>query len=200
MKIRFNFCLILLIITSFFSCKQTSDENRNARPDENVETLDSINLLNENYIIRPYGILNIKIGDSFDGHENNLKPHLLKTGEGNFQAYKIYTTRGTEVGFAIPSPNDKFKIGSIEVNNAEFKTLKGIGVGSTYDELKRAYPNIQTHGSEVESRTISYIDGLSFILDAYFNTYDIDKKLIRPNTKIKSVIISGLPKLAAIKP
>ena len=151
-----------------------------------------------NYIIEPNGFMGMEIGDLIRSHSNNLKISTIKTGEGSFEVHQIINAQGKDIGMVVPSPSDPSKIGTIEITDANYKTDKGIGVGDMYGALKRAYPNIATHGSEVESRTTSSINGLSFLLDAYFNTYEINETLLSPDAKIKRVIITGASKMASV--
>lgn len=196
LKFIFRLSLVLFIFTG---CKQRtetiqSQEEISETSDNEVSTEgnESVDFLS----IRPDGVLNVSLGDRLDQFEN-LNKTIQQSGEGSFTVYEIYDPNGNNIGFARPSRSNPNEIGSIEITSSNFKTDKGIGVGSTFQDLKNAYPNSETHGSEIESRTTSSVGGLSFLLDAYFNTFSIDETLIDKNTKVKRVIINNYPTTAS---
>lgn len=142
------------------------------------------------YIIED-SFLGFTIGDSIHVKSDNIKKTFQKSGEGSFVVYSILNEKGDAIGAIIPSYDNDQIIGSIEISSPDYKTKEGIHVGSTFIELKNTYPDIETHGSEIESRTTSRVGGLFFLLDVYFSSYIIDESEIAPSTLVKKIYIQG---------
>lgn len=195
-KIILSFSLIFILVIS--SCKNKSAKphpDRITTTEKDIENRDKISDLktedDQLFLITKNSFMGFKIGDTINSTSNNLKTEIQKNGEGAFPGYALLDTNGKKIGFVFPKFNTDNIIGSIEINSPDYQTKEGIAVGSTYKDLKSKYPNLETHGSEVESRTSSQVDGLSFLLDIYFNTYQIDESTIKPSTKIMKISILG---------
>lgn len=152
--------------------------------------------LENKYLLTEEGLTNIKIGDLVKQHEQHLKKAVQENGEGSFPGYDLLDDNQEKIGFVFSKDdNNTYKegdlIGYIEIYSPLYKTKEGIGVNSTFADVKKAYPNAETHGSEIEGRTSSSIGGLSFRLDTYMSTYEIDESKIKPSTKIIDVGILG---------
>lgn len=183
---------LAILTLGFFSCKESS---------KNEKTLEDIEITNEtsqpNSIvkkiddceIRQSGFMGLEIGEEIASNPQNLKKDIQENGEGSFSGYTILNKEGEKIGFVFPNAKDSATIGIIEISSPNYTTEKDIKIGSTYEELKNAYPNIETHGSEIEGRTHAIAGNLWLRLDAYFTTYNIDELKIKPNTKIKKILI-----------
>ncbi|WP_303317327.1 hypothetical protein Q4Q34_01400 [Flavivirga abyssicola] len=190
------FIIIALIVLS--SCKDTEKE-KNTIPVEKIESDISNNNKSPDvqtrdtnrFIISEDGFMGFKIGGEIDSKSKYLKKSVQKNGEGSFNGYILLNDNGDEIGFIFPKYDNKKIINMIEISSSKYKTKEGISIGSTYQDLKNHYPNIETHGSEIESRTTSKTGNLSFLLDIAFNTYEIDESKIKPLTKIKKITISN---------
>ena len=86
---------------------------------------------------------------------------------------------------------EPYTISSIEIISTKFKTSMGFGVGSIYKDLKQAFPILETHGSEIESRTYSSYrtSRISYRLNIEFNSYYVDESLIDPSSEVIMVYI-----------
>ena len=83
-------------------------------------------------------------------------------------------------------------INHIEIFSPKYKIIEGIGVNSTYGELIDAYPNVETHGSEMEARVHSSLGNIGFRLDVestYYNIENDNDLVLKPSTKIIGVVI-----------
>ena len=121
-----------------------------------------------------------------------FKKAILETGEGEFTGYEILDSL-TKKRDAFLHVSEDSLINHIEIFSPKYKIIEGIGVNSTYGELINAYPNIETHGSEVEARVHSTIGNISFRLDVestYYNIEDDNDLVLKPSTKIIGVVIS----------
>ncbi|MEZ7498169.1 hypothetical protein QO200_05390 [Flavobacterium sp. Arc3] len=191
-----NFFILVMAFTVFSSCKE-KDQKQETTPEqmEQESSKDYIaadlqngeintNLITEN------GFMGFEIGDKIDPKSKYLKKSVQRNGEGSFDGYAILDNDGDEIGFIFPKYENKEDIGMIEISSPKFKTKNGIGVSSTYQDLMKTYPTIETHGSEIESRTNSTIGNMSFQLDVPFATYTIDESKIKPSTTILKISIS----------
>ncbi|MCR1027034.1 hypothetical protein NQT66_19615 [Cellulophaga baltica] len=190
--------LIFIITAILSSCKDGRTGNQLKKtdtPEKEIKSINEKNNLksdnNKQLLITENSFLRFTIGDSVNLESKNLNKIVQQTGGGSFTSYSILDENGKEIGTILPKFNDDKIIGTIEVTSKEYKTKEGIAIGSTYQDLKRHFPNLKTHGSEIESRTTSNAGGLSFLLDAYFNAYQIDESKIKPSTEIKKISIKG---------
>lgn len=142
------------------------------------------------FIINENSVEGIKIGDTFIDHSDKFKRATQENGEGTFEGYNIMDKNANVIGFAFADKSDKSKIVMIEITSSKYKTNEGIAVGSTFGEVKEAYPNSETYGSEIESRTSVKAGNYYFLLENIaFNTYKVDESKIKPSTKIKIITI-----------
>lgn len=195
---RQAYLIIFFAITFLSACKEGKKKYEGFPKEyKNHQALDKdiapvLKKTDTKLIINENSFLGFKIGDKIISESKNLKKNKQENGEGSFWGYEIFNDKGEKVGFIFPKHNDKRVINIIEINSPEYKTKSGIGVGSTYQDLKNKYPNIETHGSEVESRTTSNVEGMYFELDARFNTYEIDESKIKSTTKITKITLRPL--------
>ncbi|MBL6869795.1 MAG: hypothetical protein ISQ99_06960 [Flavobacteriales bacterium] len=120
-----------------------------------------------------------------------FKKAILETGEGDFTGYEILDSL-TKKRDAFLHVSEDSLINHIEIFSPKYKIIEGIGVNSTYGELIDAYPNIETHGSEIEARVYSSVGNINFRLDVESTYYDIENDndlVLKPSTKIISVVI-----------
>ena len=191
MDLKTQTVIVLLAVSAvFMSCNDktkvvTRTEDFNKEATATTEVAEATN----NRLIRFDGIENFQIGNLLQKDSENLVSFVKKTGEGNFNAIRAIDEKRKEIAILHLDTNDRIKL--IEVTDSRYKTDKGIGIGNTFEQIKVAYPDSETHGSEIEGRTTVSVRGMSFLLDAYFNTYKINEKQIKPSTKIKEVVIKG---------
>ena len=159
--------------------------------EEDLEDAEDTEYEEDPMTISEYGFMGMTPGDEINTASKNLRKAIQKNGEGDFVGYELLDDKGKVIGFLFPDEEGESVIDMIEVNVKGYTTQENIGVGSTYKDLKSAYPDIEVHGSEVESETSVEVGGLLFILDAYFNTYEVDESKIAPTTKVKQIFIRG---------
>ncbi len=152
--------------------------------------------MDSSHIIYSDAVAGIKILDYVDDvikTNKNLKIEktILRTGEGDFDAYAIIDGDKSTIGYIYPSPAKRPKVWQIQINDTQYKTEKEIGVNSTLAEVIGAYPDIQVHGSEIEGRTHATIGTYRFRLDTVIWQYEIDISKINKNLKVLNVEIFG---------
>jgi hypothetical protein len=147
-------------------------------------------IITTQFSIDPKGLFGIEVGDAIKKHSNNAKKTTIKTGEGSFVAYQIIDPENNPAGYFMPDPNNKLLVGDITIETPKASTDKGIKIGSTFQDLLKAYPNIEVHGSESEGRTYATANGFSFRLKVANFTYDVDKAKIPATTKITEIVIN----------
>jgi hypothetical protein len=138
-----------------------------------------------------------EIGGLIKESKNVLKT-VIQTGEGDFNGFEILSDSGEKMARIYCVEDlyqnkmiEPYTISSIEIISTKFKTSMGFGVGSIYKDLKEAFPILETHGSEIESRTYSSYrtSRISFRLNIEFNSYYIDESLIDPSSEVIMVYI-----------
>lgn len=147
----------------------------------------------DQFLITETGVMGFEIGETIDLSSKNIKKSTWETGEGSFPGYALLDDNGEEVGFIFPQYKDETKINMIQLSSSKYKTKEGLGVGSTFADLKKLHPTIETHGSEVEGSTGSTLGGLGFKLDIYFWSHEIDESQIPASTEVVQIYIQGKP-------
>jgi hypothetical protein len=156
-----------------------------------VEEIISITQTKELTMITPMGFRGIHSGDAIKKHSAYVKKTTIKTGEGSFEVYAITGIDNKPAGYFSPNSDNELLVGDITVETPNAQTEQGIKVGSTFKDLLKAFPNIEVHGSEIESRTYASAGGLSYRLDVARNTYKVDRAKIPATTKITDIWIRG---------
>jgi hypothetical protein len=202
MKIRHLFILPLFV---FFACggttttentetEQTTDstaETETKSEQENTETTNE----NSDYLIEETKFFGVEVGKNIEDilaeKPDLLKKGMYQSGEGDFEIYQILDSDGGSLAdvFFFEEKGKK-KITSIVVTSEKAATLKEIKVGSTYDEVMKAYPKAEVHGSEIEGYTHAFIGGFAFKLDVNIWTEEVKEK-IAPETKVIAIDIRG---------
>ncbi|PQJ80138.1 hypothetical protein [Polaribacter porphyrae] len=185
-----NWILIMLLtLASFTSCKnQKKTSNQLASNYDNTSYVDFE--IDAKYLITEVEVDGVKVGDSYKSHSKRLEKIDNKNGKEIFKRFNLLNKDDEKIGFVYINSFDKKSINKIEITSPKYKTDKGIGVGSTFEEVKENYPNSETHGSEIEGRTTLMAGDYHFLLEGvFFNSYQIDESKINPSTKIKMITI-----------
>jgi hypothetical protein len=142
-------------------------------------------------LIATGGFRGITIGDKIANYTKTdyVKKTTIKTGEGSFVAYEISDFENNPAGYFYADSKNKLLVGDITVETTKASTAKGIKVGSTFQDLLKVYPNIEVHGSEIESHTYATAEKLTYRLDVANNTYEVDKSKIPGSTKVTEILI-----------
>jgi hypothetical protein len=154
-----------------------------------VKEIMSIEPTQTQMLITPISFRGIRIGDTIAKHGDYIKKTTLKTGEGTFQVYEIKDFENNPAGYFAPDPNNKLLVGDITVKTPKAQTVKGIKIGDTFQDLQKAFPNIEVHGSEIEGQTHATAHNLAYRLAVANFTYEIDKAKIPTTTKITEITI-----------
>ncbi len=150
----------------------------------------SIGAIRTQLLISPFAFRGIQVGDLIANHKAYIQKTKLKTGEGTFDVYEIKDFENNPAGYLVPDPKNKLLVGDITVKTPKAETAKGIKVGGTFQDLLKAFPNIEVHGSEIEGQTHANANNISYRLDMPNFTYDVDKAKIPPTTKITEIMIN----------
>ena len=163
------------------------------KPQLKVERIINVAPSRTQLSISPISFRGIKVGDWIADHSEYIQKEQLRTGEGDFTVYRIKDFNNNPAGYLMPDPNNEELVGDITVETQMAKTAKGINVGSTFSDLKAAFPGIKAHGSEIEGRTYAKANNISYRLDVANFSYDIDDSKIPADTKITQIIINRDP-------
>lgn len=133
----------------------------------------------------------------------------MKVGMLTSEAHKIFPIRKTKIARAEgtvdvyvsaqeESSGDDMAIypekkgGKDVINNMEYTgscaTKEGIKVGSTIADLRKAYPKLKAHGSEIESRVTAEGGGYFFLLNTASADYNLDQATLKPSVKVKAIL------------
>lgn len=144
------------------------------------------------FLIQESGIAGVFTGDPIGNIEHRITKGQLASGEGNFVTYNFKSQDGKEeLGYFLVDINDESLIGDIVITSPAAATSNGIKVGDTFADLKAVAPGLEVHGSEIESRTSAFAGHFAYLLDAAFNTYEVDENKVKPSAKIKQIRIIG---------
>jgi hypothetical protein len=180
--------LLLIIATVAFCINKKKKLKRLAVNYEDIPYVDFE--IDIKYLITEVEIDRVKIGDSYTSHKKKLKETQQKNRTIFFRVFDLYNNEKEKIAFVYIDPFDKKSINTIEIISPHYKTEKGIGVGNTFFELKKNYPNSETHGSEIAGRTIVMAGDYHFLLEnTIFSSYNVDESKIHPSTKIKKIIL-----------
>ena len=190
-----NVYLVLVSLALLLAaCGETAPKNPNPDTAIAVEEPTPVNTNAESspqnqYVIKGDGFYGLLSGVPFVERAERLEKGVLSDGEGDFEVYYIKGVEGERIGYILPHSQDEKLIGSITITTPIAKTEDGIGIGSTFAELRAQTPDIQVYGSEIESRTHAVRGREMFLLDMYETTYELEEDKIEPNTVIKQITI-----------
>ncbi len=141
--------------------------------------------------VAPGALFGMKIGMSIPDAKKifPLRNAKEKNGEGTFDVYKSAQeeSSGEDITIYVEKKGGKEVIRSMEFTG-DCKTKEGIKVGSTLADLRKAFPKLVAHGSEVESRVTAEGGGYSFLLNTSSNKYDLDQATLKPTVKVKAFV------------
>ena len=138
--------------------------------------------------ITPKGFRGILVGSGLDQYERRLRAGMLVDGEGSFGIYYIDGDADTAPAILHPQPSAEGQIVFlITVTKPGYSTPEGIGVGSTWADLQAAYPGIEAHGSEIESRVYAQGGAYSFKLDANSVQHDLPRGVVTAGTRVTEI-------------
>ena len=142
----------------------------------------------------PYKIFNgtfldMAPGQALEVHSKRLNKGVLKTADGELEAYFIEGPRGEELGYVMPDPNDPSLLGDLHITSPGVVTERGVRVGNSYGELVERLGKLEVHGSELESRTYATDGKLHYRLDEPHNTYEVAADEVSPNAKVLAIVV-----------
>ncbi len=159
-----------------------------------VKEIVSITATRTQMLISPISFRGIQIGDTIAKHGDYIQKTQIKTAEGTFEVYEIKDFENNPAGYFSPDPNNKRLVGDITVKTPKAQTAKGLKVGNTFQDLLKAFPDIEVHGSEIEGRTYASANNLSYRLNIANFKYEIDKAKIPATTEITEIMIDRVVK------
>lgn len=141
-------------------------------------------------LISPNSFRGISVGDEISKHTDYIQKTKLKTGEGAFEVFEIKDFDNNPAGYFLPDPKNKLLVGDITVTSPKAKTAEGIKLGSTFQDLQKAFPGVEVHGSEIEGRTFANADNLSYRLDVANFNYEVDRAKIPAAAKVIEIRVN----------
>jgi hypothetical protein len=157
-----------------------------------VTEIISVGIMDTRLFITASGFRGIYVGDAIEKLGDFVKKTTMKTGEGSFDIYQIKDFENKPAGYFMPDPQNKLVVGDITVETPKAQTEKRIKLGDTFKDLLKAFPDIEVHGSEIESRTYATdnFNNLSYRLNVANATYNVDKAKIPATAKITEIVIN----------
>ena len=151
MKRILALCIVLLLIFSLASCQDGNEDNDNVP-------------LNNYYVT--YNGVQLEVGVEMKNYVSKLGEYTSEDGEacGPEEKDVIYTLSGIEIETHVSGESEIVR--KIEITNDSQKTQKGITIGSTRDEVIKAYGSKYTEGS---SGALRY-EGDTSAIEFYFGT------------------------------
>jgi uncharacterized lipoprotein NlpE involved in copper resistance len=118
-----------------------------------------------------------------------IRKTKIKRAEGTVDVYVSAQeeSSGDDMDIYPVTKGGKEVIGSIEYTGS-CATKEGIKVGSTLADLRKAYPKLKAHGSEMESRVTAEGGGYSFLLNTASTDYNLDQATLKPSVKVKAIL------------
>lgn len=150
------------------------------------------------FVIAQGRVGNIKVGMPVQDMRQQVSAALsiadtMLQQEGRESTAYHLRPKGERHGLLIEQQCQKnCRVWRINVNSQEFKTAKGIGVGSKYDEVQQLYPISHISQEEGQLIAVSEKAGISFILSSTAGSIP-DQTLtpsdIPANTIVKSLLV-----------
>jgi len=142
-------------------------------------------LMNDLMIIKENSFFRIALGDSLTNFKSVLEKDILN----NLEVYYLYDEQGDKLAAIHPESQEKEVVKSIEILSSKAKTINGIGIGMTFDDLLKVNPKIKINNSESNGQTYATNKSITYILDATINSKKLDNSEINSAIKIKSISI-----------
>ncbi len=171
-----TFKIIIIFVFTFTSCKNDSKKTQQENKNVNQEELAQEN--KNNQLIKKDQVGIFKIGDAIPKKLENYaikeeKQTISEEGVTYEEIMYTITKDETEIlkiyrAYDYVSDGYNQNIGQIMVNSNQFKTEKNIGVGTTLENLKKAYPNLKIWYTYVSDMYVAETDDLpkiQFLLD-----------------------------------
>lgn len=138
-------------------------------------------------------LMGVKLGMNVDTLTKKLKGGLtmekIKTGEGEFETY-LFKAANLETIRIYPIVKDsKKRVHMVEYAGSLCKTEEGATVSMTLGDLRKIYPELTVHGSEVEGRTIATANGWNFLLGTQVFTYGVDIDKMNQDIRVTAIVL-----------
>ncbi|MTB53123.1 hypothetical protein [Lewinella sp. W8] len=188
---------LLLLLGCFVSCTDAAPDS--ATEDAPVETSlpqpgtepATTTKQDNNIYLETNSVGDVEIGAFVEDlvARGRLKKDVLQTGEGDFDIWVILHEEHGEIGYVMEDFQETGTIGSLHFTSEVVRTDRGLGVGSTWQELRQEHPDAVAHGSEIEGYTSTEAGGFIFELDARHWSYEINQESIQPDTKVTALVV-----------
>lgn len=133
--------------------------------------------------------LNISPGTQIAEYKAFIEEDLLQTGEGDFEIYNVKDAKNGVVAYFLADPMDNEIVGDVYITSPLAQTESGIGIGHTFGDLLTKFPDLEVHGSEIESQTFANQGNLFFKLDEPHATYNLEISAVSKEAKILEIVI-----------
>lgn len=142
-------------------------------------------------LIKPNSFAGIAVGTPLSELADRLTKDTISNGEGSFTIYWIDGTNADEsLAYIDILPTDNpALVHGFTVISPEVVTPEGIYVGSTIAQLRKAYPSMSAHGSEIESRVTVSGGNYYFRIDALSNQYDLPQGFLKDDMVVEEIYI-----------
>lgn len=141
-------------------------------------------------IINENSFVGIQFNDAIANYSDKLMKGKMRTGEGVVETYYIEED-GNELGYVMPDAENENLIGNITIQSKRAETESGVRIGTTFSQLEKIYPEIEVHGSEMESKVYASTGNYHFRLNHNSNQYNLDRSTIPKDSEVTEISISS---------
>lgn len=178
------FIIAASILLSLIGCKNDPKSDANTKVQGPLEyqcVLSTEGLMG----VRPKQTI-AKVQERFKA---KLRQATQKIGDREITVYNLQASNG-ESAVIYPIRRDTAEVvRMVEYTGTLCKTDKQIGVSSRFEDIQKAYPAYEVHGSETEGRTIVSAGGWGFVLAIESFSYKVDVASIPPDTRVVAIIL-----------
>lgn len=196
-KFKSQFLFLIMLSTLVYGCGESTNQTaEEPPPTEETPVAEQVQATQPEArkaaipMISKNSFQNISPGDPIADHQAFIEKGVLRTGEGDFDSYRIKNEDYGTMAYFMPDPKDEKLVGDITVHSPLASTESGIRVGDTFGKLLVVYSGLEVHGSEIESRTYAYKDNLLFRIDEAHGTYELALKEVSKKAKILEIVIT----------
>jgi hypothetical protein len=184
-----SYCLACIFFLGLTGCNSTPEQVAEAT-EKTVEEVTETAV----EAVKPEmdGTYGIRVGDVIADNEK-LRKDVLQTGEGDFDIYYFDADDGQPAGYVMEDLQNPILVGDVYVirKGATVPGAKGVKVGDSWGDLRAAFPEVEVHGSEIQSWTYAYVGEMSFKLEASNTEYELSHSDVSDSAKIQEIAYGG---------
>jgi hypothetical protein len=184
----------LLLLSIFYSCESETTEKATSvqsavQDSSSVSEPPAPKHAEDAFLIKDNTFMGISPGNKISEVSTRIEKALVGNGEGEFEAYLIFTSEGEQVGYFLPSYLDPQLVGPIIIKYKSAHTSGGLKYGMSFGDVIQIIDDFEVHGSEIESRVHIFYNDLIFRLDHASTKVDLDIEEVPKDSRIIEIQI-----------